>query len=95
MTWSRNSDGVAWQGAGPVLARKLIQKPGALKGWILAIVLAVVAGPFIGLIMPARAIPMPSGLATLPSNACTYNGEPQAFAPRALDMTMPLPSGVQ
>ncbi|MEA2715953.1 MAG: hypothetical protein QOI99_270, partial [Actinomycetota bacterium] len=55
MTWSRNSDGVEWKGAGRVMARSLGQKPGSLKGWILAVVLAVVAGPFVGLIMPARA----------------------------------------
>src|SRR6185295_11497650 len=47
------------------------------------------------LIMPARAIPIASGCATLPSMGCTYSGEPQACAPRALDITMPLPSGVQ
>ena len=47
------------------------------------------------LIMPARAMPMPSGRAALPSIGCTYSGEPQALAPRCVDITTPLPSGVQ
>jgi hypothetical protein len=47
------------------------------------------------LIIPARAIPIPKGRAMLPSMGWTYSGEPHACCPRALDMTMPLPSGVQ
>src|SRR5215831_9110809 len=47
------------------------------------------------LIIPARAIPIPSGLAMPPSTGCTYSGDPHAFDPRVLEMTIPLPSGVQ